>query len=423
MTELTENVWNVPPLIRRGARCSWVVCSLAMLAFAGYWSLRLTWADRLSQASDPHTVARAVRLSPGDAVFRVKLARVLDKNGGDPTGALEAASMLNPSDASVWMRLGLNAEMRGDFGRAEGDLLEAARVSRRFAPRWTLANFYFRRKNAARFWPWVRQSLVVVNGDDLGPVFGLCWNISQDAALILNQAIPERRSVLNAYLAFLMRAGRLRDGAPVARKLVAAATEADRSTLLGWSDRLLESRDLPAALETWNAMCSRRLLPYVPLEPEHGVSLTDGSFDADAAGGGFGWRLASVPGVSCGRSAQPRSLWLSFSGTQPDRCEPLSEYLALVPGRPYRLRFEYRTSDMAVQSGLQWQVQDMQSGARLASRSPWLSSPAWKNDEMLFTAPASSALARLVLAYQSVPGTPKIEGSVMISHMQLERLP
>ena len=98
----------------------------------------------------------------------------------------------------------------------------------------------------------------------------------------------------------------------------------------------------------------------------------------DAAGGGFARRIASVPGVSCGRSAKERYLWFSFSGTQPERCEPLSEYLALVPAKPYRLRFRYRTSDIGLASGLQWQVQDVESGTRLAARSPWLSSPAWK---------------------------------------------
>ncbi len=416
-------MWSVPPGFCRVAKHVGAACALAMLALAGYWSLRLVWADSLSEASDPETVARAVRLSPGNAGFRVKLARALDKNGGDPTKALEAASLLDPNDAAIWMRLGLNAEMHDSYGTAERDLLQAARVSRRFRPRWALANYYYRRNDPGRFWPWVRQSLDVGNGDDLGPVFKLCWSITQDAQAILDKAIPERRAVLNPYLSFLMQQGRLSAGAPVARQLIAVSTVADTATLLSWSDRLLDSHDLRAALETWNAMCSRRLLPYAALDPERGVSLTDGTFDVDAAGGGFARRIASVPGVSCGRSAKERYLWFSFSGTQPERCEPLSEYLALVPARPYRLRFRYRTSDLGLASGLQWQVQDVESGTRLAARSPWLSSPAWKNDEILFTAPAASALARLVLTYQHLPGTPRLEGSVLISHLQLERLP
>jgi hypothetical protein len=35
---------------------------------------------------------------------------------------------------------------------------------------------------------------------DLKPVFRLCWNMSQDAGLIFERAIPERREVLDAYV-------------------------------------------------------------------------------------------------------------------------------------------------------------------------------------------------------------------------------
>src|ERR1039458_7766482 len=44
------------------------------MACLAYWPLRLAWADHLSSATDAETVARAVRLSPGDADFRLKLA-------------------------------------------------------------------------------------------------------------------------------------------------------------------------------------------------------------------------------------------------------------------------------------------------------------------------------------------------------------
>ena len=399
-----------------------LTCMLAALGTAGYWSLRLAWADWLSRGVDPAQVARAVALSPGNADFRVKLARVLDKNGADPASALEAAALLNPRDAGVWMRLGIAAESNRDYARAERDLLEAARVSRRFEPRWTLANYYFRRNDAGHFWPWVRQSLLV-GSVDFAPVFTLCWAMSQDAELIWDQALPERRPALNAYLWFLMRQSQLSAGVPVARKLAAMATKPDRSALLAFSDRMIESSESAAALEIWNAMCARGLLPYKLLDPDRGASLTDGSFSAEPAGGGFGWRLASEPGIACGRNTSPGYLWLSLSGSQAAHCEPLSEYLALVPGKPYRLRFRYRTSDIPAESGLRWQVIDTRNGAALASRSAWLSSPAWKDDVILFTAPATSPLARLVFTYHAVPGTPRLEGSVLLSDLRLERLP
>ncbi len=391
-----------------------VVCVAAMLAFAGYCSVRWAWADYLAQSSDVGVVTRAVRLSPGNAGFRLKLARLVDKNGGDPAPPLEAAVQLNPSDAAAWMRLGLNAEMHGDYHAAESDLLEAARVSRRFAPRWALANYYVRRNDADHVWPWVRQALEIGNGGDLAPVFALCWNTSHDADLILSRAIPDRVPALNAYLTYLTSEGRFDAGVPVAHRLLPLATVADRPALLSWNDGLLESRKLAGALDAWNAMCSRGLLPYLPLDPERGVSLTDGGFERESCGAGFDWRVSPSPGVNCGRSAQERYRWFSFSGSQSDRCEPLWQYMALVPGGHYRMRFQYRTSDMPAQSGLHWEVQ--------TSRSAWLSSPAWKDEQFEFTAPPT-ALARLVLTYQKIPGTPRLEGSLLLSRLKLERLP
>jgi len=414
--ELTDRARHNPAL-RYAALTGMLTAALV----AGYWSLRLAWADRLSRSTDLADLSHAVALSPNNASFRVRLARLLDKNGADPAQGLETAAVLNPHDPAVWITLGLNAERHGEARMAEHDLLEAARVSRQFEPRWTLAGYYVRHGDTANFWPWVRRSLLVGSGD-LNPVFALCWTMSQDGAFILDQAIPERRPVLNAYLRFLLQQDRLSAAVPVARKLTALATESDRPALLASTDHLLEAGESADALELWNAMCARRLLPYRALDPDHGVSLTDGAFTAEPAGGGFGWRLTNATGITCGRNASQPYMWLSLSGSQPPHCEPLSQYIPLVSGKPYRLRFQYRTSDLPPESGLRWQVLDASNGADLAARSPWLSSPAWKADEVVFAAPPK-ALARLVLSYQAVNGAPRLEGSVLLSNLRLERLP
>lgn len=402
-------------------KCLWIGL-LALFGLAGYWSARLAWADQLSRSTDRSAVERAVRFSPGNADFRIRLARTLQSAGGDPTSALQAASALNPTDAAVWMRLGLAAEMRGDLAGAEHYLLEATRVSRQFEPRWTLANYYFRRGAATHFWPTATQALLAGYGD-LSPMFDLCWKMSQDDAFLAAHVIPEKRSVLDSYLGFLMRENRLRAAAEIAGRIAAQATEADRPALLAWCDRLLQEGEAGGALETWNALCGRRLLPYAALDPAHGVSLTDGSFAADTNGSGFAWRLESGPGVLCSRNQSPSYVWVSFSGRQNDSCEPLSQYLPLAPGAHYRLRYQYRTSDMAAESGLRWQFRNAADGAPLASQSPWLSSPQWKDDEALFTAPAAVPLVRLALSYQRSPGATRIEGSVLLRNVSLERLP
>lgn len=390
------------------------------MACVAYWTLRLSWADHLSRALDAETVARAVRLSPGDADFRLKLAAARQAASADPATALEAAATLDPGNADTWMRLGVDAEMRGDLRAAESSLLRAADASHQFAPRWALANYYFRRGDEAHFWRWARESLRIGYGD-LNPVFQLCWHMRQDARLILGRAIPERPTVLDAYVQFLTQQGRLGVSEPAAVKLAGLATSEDRATLLVWCDREIEAGAVSAALEVWNALCARHLVPYPPLDPDR-APLTDGGFAAESVGEGFAWRLAPAVGIVIGRNPAPRYLWVDFSGDQPETWAPLWQFVPVAPGARYRLHFEYRTSELPTASGLRWSVLDGRTGADLAATSPWLSSSDWKPVELAFTTPASGLL-RLTLTCLRLPGATRIAGSLALRHLSLERQP
>jgi len=402
------------------ARRIFILAATPLAAGMAYLPLRMACADYLSRAADPETVVRAVRLSPEDADIRLRLAAAQQAAGGDPTAALEAAAALDPGNADTWIRLGLAAEMRGDRRTAEKRLLQAARASRQFAPRWALANYYFRRGDPAHFWPWAKESLSIGYGD-LRPVFQLCWHMRPDAGQILERAIPNRRPVLRAYLGFLMQEGRLAASEPIATKLAALSTVDDLSTLTGWCNWQLDAGDVPAALAVWNTLCARHLLPYAPLNRDR-APLTDGAFAAAALGSGFAWRLAPAPGVTLGRNQSPRYLWVAFSGDQPEKCAPLLQLVPVTPGAAYRLRFAYHTSELPPASGLRWSVFDARSGSDLAVASPWLSSPDWTPAELRFTAPAAG-LVRLTLTCQRLPGATRIEGSLKLRQLSLEHQP
>lgn len=407
---------NWPP--HNSIRKVFIVAVIPAMTWLAYWPLRLAWADHLSRSTDAETVSRAVRLSPGDADFRMKLAAAQQTADSDPTASLEAAVVLDPGNADAWIRLGVAAEMHGDLRTAESRLLQAARVSRQFAPRWALANYYFRRGDGAHFWPWARESLTMGYGD-LNPVFRLCWNMSQDAGQILDCAIPARREIVNAYVWFLMQQGRLAVSKPAAAKLAAVATIEDQSTLVAWCNRQLDAGAVPGALEIWNTLCARRLLPYAPLDGDR-AALTDGGFTQASVGGGFAWRQAPAPGVTIGRNRAPRYLWLAFSGDQPETYAPLLQFVPVTPGASYCLRFEYHTSELPPASGLRWSVFDARTGVDLAAGSPWLSNLDWKHAELSFTAPAGG-LVRLTLTCQRLPGATRIEGSLGLRHLSLER--
>jgi hypothetical protein len=380
------------------------------MAFLIYWSGRLAWADHLARAGDP----AAIRLAPGDADIRLRLA-------GYSADALKAAAALDPGNADTWVRLGLAAEMRGDARAAESYMLEAARVSRQFAPRWTLASYYFRRGDRTHFWPWANEALAVGYGD-LDALFELCWKMSPDGREIRALAVPDRAPVLNAYTHFLVRTGRLPASEPVAGALAAAATRDDLSTLSYWFNVQLDRGSVPAAVTVWNLLCTRHLLPYPPLDPNR-APLTDGDFQAPSpVVGGFAWRLPSVEGITAAFERQQRILRVEFNGNQPEACAPVMQYLPVSVGAAYRFDFEYRTAEIGPGGGLQWGVFDARTGTDVTDQSPWLSSNDWRYAEVRFHAP-ESGVARLTVVARRMPGQIRIAGSVELRGLAMERWP
>src|SRR6266700_8425208 len=136
---------------------------------------RLAWADWLATVNTPESVAEATRLDPANATFHGLLAEHQEASGKDPKPELKTAASLSPAESRYWARLAFRAETEHDDGAAEKYLLRAAEVDRMFALRWSLANFYLRRGDAARgdmdkFWQWLGKSFEMAP-PELGALF------------------------------------------------------------------------------------------------------------------------------------------------------------------------------------------------------------------------------------------------------------
>ena len=147
------------------------------------------------------------------------------------------------------------AEQQGDFRKAEASLFEAPRLDTGFAPRWALSDFYFRRRDAEKFWPGGESRVGHVIRRRFGPV-PQCWTLSSDAQTILKRAIPDRPAVLRQYLDFLLNERRLDAAEPVADKVLARADEGCLT--------------VPAA--TIATICSRQVATSMPVIVWNGLS-------------------------------------------------------------------------------------------------------------------------------------------------------
>src|SRR5580658_1806575 len=141
------------------------------LACSAVLAARLAYAELRFRRATPATVMRAAeldRFAPPAGYFE----RLADLDREHAGRWLDAALQANPRLSSAWVAQGLAAEEAGEMDQAERDLLEAARVDRRYLPAWTLANFYFRRQSAAQFWTWARRAAALTY-DDFRPLLAL----------------------------------------------------------------------------------------------------------------------------------------------------------------------------------------------------------------------------------------------------------
>jgi hypothetical protein len=198
---------------------------LLFLGSAGCLTIRLALAES------------EFRLDPGAAsrsLFWSRAANLADYESSPRE--LRAALSLNSRLSSAWIQLGLDAEMDANLPEAETDLLRAASVDHLYVTAWTLANFYFRRGDAAKFWPWAKQAAALAY-DDYRPLLRLADTLDpspQRVAERLGGGLP----LLRAYLDLLINAHRLDSAQEVARLLAARHDPVDRDRLAAFAERL-----------------------------------------------------------------------------------------------------------------------------------------------------------------------------------------
>lgn len=393
-------------------------CLVIGFTTAAAWSVRLAYADRWFHQQTIRETEKAIALTPGQADYYLRLGLLESQvNSKSATWALQRAVALNPSDARSWIELGLHYESEGTPRLAEQCLLRAAEEDKQYLPRWTLANYYFRRNEVDSFWFWAKQAAAMINEDPTA-LFQLCGRVVEDGTLIdrLNIARPDIRAL---YLAYLLNRQRLDLIHPASSYLLQETRATDVPLLLAACDRLLESKNVAGALDIWNTLADKRRIPFGRLQPAEGRVLTNGDFRVSPTLRGFDWRLPAVDGVSASGD-EGGGLRLSFSGLQPENCEALVQFVPTREHTQYELKFEYRTFGIAASSGLGWRITD-QNGRTTLVDAYDLASEREQSGTLSFVTPAAgSPIARVALVYRRVPGTIRIEGFIILRRVELK---
>lgn len=393
--------------------------ALAGLAAASAWSILVGWADYSARRLTVAGTEKALALTPWQAAYYVQLAALISDD--DPkmaSEALQRAVALDPYDSVSWIELGLRVEADGHSAAAEPYFLRAAEVDKEYLPKWTLANYYFRRDEESKFWFWAKAAAQMLYGDPL-PLFRLSGKVVEDGNLIDRLEI-RRPDIQAAYLTYLLSQNRLDLIGPATYRLLDQGRQSDVPLLLTACDRLMDAKLVNEALEVWNRLAKARMIPYAPLDPGAETILTNDSFLPTPAVQGFAWRLSAVDGISASREENPSGLRLTFSGAQPENCEPLFRILPVRENTAYEFTALYRTAGIQPDTGLGWRVTDMAGGLIMGAPES-LASEGGAQAKIRFIAPSGCHLVRIALAYRRALGTTRIEGSIVLREAGLRR--
>ena len=385
--------------------------TIAGICVLGIWSSwKLAQADYLFGLNTEESVRAAIRLEPDAWKYYMRLALFDDAHAQQ---LLETAIKLDPYNAQADIELGLRLEAASDYARAETLLLNAFAVDHTFLPRWTLANFYFRRNNLPAFWIWARNAAEMPS-DSIGPVFELCWHVSPDPNVIEAKILNNDPELIRQYLSFLLNKNQLPAATEVATRLVHAGNhETDAPQMYLVIDRLIATRQGDAAKGLWNVLIEKHWVVAdtgAPNNPKFAREPLPVQFD---------WALASNNGLHSWPG--PSGLETEFSGEQPENCTIAEQTELLAPGN-YALVSSYRTEEISPDTGLRWQIFAVGSDKVLAE-SHDLSSEALNRAEVAFSISTETSLIDLRLAYQRTLGTPRISGTLVIPSVQIQLRP
>jgi tetratricopeptide (TPR) repeat protein len=404
------------------ARYALAIPALPVLGYAIVLAARLAYADALARQDTIPALNEAIRAFPGNADYH---ARMSDLDPARAAGEIRLALNLNPWRTEFWIAQSTIQELNLDSSASEKSLLEAARISRYYVPRWALANFYYRRRDPAQFRTWARQALTQARtAADVPSIIQMSRKLGLSSDDIRRNLLPDRPDVLQVYLQEVLRDKNWDQLYLVAGKLAAVGSSDHRDSILSSAEALFDAGRTGAAVNLWNTAAQQHWIPYAPLNPATGLSVTNGNFtrysNSDALPSAFNWKIRNNDGISVPRPPVV-GLRFEFSGKQSEACELLSQNIPLLPARKYELRVKYRTTGILPGTGIHWRIL-VPTGPAIAEGSS-LSSEDLAEDAFAFQSPPQPMPLRLSLFYARAPGTVRVEGQLYLHSLQLSLAP
>lgn len=361
-----------------------------------------------SSALDRTNLTAALEYVPDHPLVhrRLGLLFLYDPVGLDPLRAVDhfrRAARGNPFDFQSWALLGEALETAGQGEAAERAYRKALeRAPRYFFPHWLYANFLLRQGATARALAEFEHA-VEANPSAAENFSDMIWQSSPTAArdlvrFALRLRSPEARGIITG---FLIACGETDEALQIWENLTGDTPGMEKLTRSLVAELMRQGKSARAARVWYDGM--KRKGYFVTDDDER---FWNGGFEYDlapiaseSAGEQFGfeWNIESTSAVrtdivESGASAGRRALKLTFLAGEQVTFAGVSHSLALSPATPYRLRFRYRTKEMAAPTGLFVEIAKGlgEDGTSLLARShPLNPSEDWTAVHLPFETPAT----------------------------------
>ncbi|MBZ5584599.1 MAG: hypothetical protein LAQ30_20780 [Acidobacteriia bacterium] len=328
----------------------------------------------------------------------------------------------DPHDPSRWADLG---EAFLEAGRKEEAryCYTQVRATAPHRPTFLLrvASFYFQVGEARNALAITAGILKSVSGYD-SVIFSEYTRLVDDIGDVLRYGMPEDRRASQAFLRYLLQAGRL-DDAQRTWEWTAAHGFAD-DALAGEYAQFLIQRQLPeAAAAAWMRHLGTRSGDYLRTE-----YLFNGDFESPATATPFDWSVLPVEGVEVARdSALPYSgqwsLRISFPGIANLAYAGVSQMAVLKPGA-CRFQACVRTDSITTDQGIRFRIVDTEAPARLdLTTGQFTGTTAWTRIEQRFVVPLGTRIVQVQVVRQpSMNFDNKLGGTAWIDGVKLTRM-
>jgi tetratricopeptide (TPR) repeat protein len=413
---------------------------LAAICLVTVWySALLGRAEFLLREGSVASVSEAVNLVPQNPAYLIKLADLQPSRSVD---LLRRALALNEYNARLWIQLGVNAEFqKNEPALAEHEYQRAAEIDHMFFTRTNLLNFYFRSNRRDDFFR-ALPAVLQMSYADPRYFFAQIWSLSSDPRFNAG-LLPEKLNLLLPYVDFLLQTNRF-DYVESASQRALARIAAEHIDPREIATPLFPQNSGPVSYLTFFGSVLDRLLAANRYQiatnmssdlhrrgwiessaPKPLAPVTNGEFRQPSFQHGFDWVFLQNPGVTVEQLPQSSRLALTFTGSEPESCQLIQQYVVLAPNHRYRLRWNAQSDTIPQGSGITWQLAPVNDqGLGIASKlvSPDLLKNGTETIAWDFTA-QGQALNLLTMQYERRLGTTRPEGELALHSVSLTELP